>query len=341
LNRHPERSERTRFSTQSDQIATTAPTYNLLMLSPLAFELPALLLGLLFGSFLNVLISRLPRRESIVTPRSHCPHCSTPIRWYDNIPLLSWITLRARCRSCKQPISWRYPAVELAAGLWFFLIAARAASEGSRSRNLTAPGLGSPDIPLLIWAFSLAILGLLLIALIVIDWQHQLLPDALTFPGILLSFLLTSAGAIFVGPQRDIHLHRRNPLTSPGAVIDRGNLLLTGPEAVLGQWLLSVLAAAAVLLIIRAAYKLLRHRDGMGLGDVKLLAMIAAFLGFWPAMLALFLGVLLATLYAVNLLARRRADALTRLPFGSFLGAGGLLSALVGPQIIAWYKTLL
>lgn len=305
----------------------------------LAFTLPALGLGLLFGSFLNVLISRLPRRESIVTPRSHCPHCATPIRWYDNIPLLSWILLRARCRACKQPVPWRYPAVELAAGLWFVLVSLRCLTPSLV--GLYVQLTTEQYAMLAIRGISLAILGLLLIALIVIDWQHQLLPDALTFPGILLSFLLTSAEAIFISPDQAVHLHRRNPLTSPGATIDRGNLLLTGPEALLGHWLLSVVAAAAILLVIRAVYKLLRRREGMGLGDVKLLALIAAFLGFWPAILALFLGVLLATAYAVTLLARRRADALTRLPFGSFLGAGGLLSALLGPEIIAWYKTLL
>ncbi len=310
------------------------------MLSQSAFTLPALLLGLLFGSFLNVLISRLPRRESIATPRSHCPHCSTPIRWYDNIPLLSWITLRARCRACRQPIPWRYPLVELAAALWFFLLATRLKSFFDYAHNIDF-GLPPSIPPAVIQTMSLAILGLLLIALIVIDWQHQLLPDALTLSGIAISFLLTSAAAIFTGPAQDIHLHRRNPLSSPGAVIDRGNLLLTGPEAVLGRWLLSVLAAAALLLLIRALYKLVRHHEGMGLGDVKLLAMIAAFLGLWPALLALFLGVLAASLYAVTLLARRRADALTRLPFGSFLGASGLLSALFGPEVIAWYKTLL
>lgn len=308
---------------------------------PLSFalELSAFLLGLLFGSFLNVLISRLPRGESIVHPRSHCPDCDSPIRWFDNIPLLSFVGLRARCRSCKLPIPWRYFLVEFSAGVWFAIVALFFHRAHLAGLNVT---VGASDyIPLILISLSLAILGLLLIALIVIDWQHQLLPDALTFTGILLAFLLTSAQAIFTGPAQDIHLHRRNPLTSPGATIDRGNLLLTGPEALLGQWLLSVLAAAAVLLIIRALYKLLRHREGMGLGDVKLIALIAAFLGFWPAMLSLFFGVLTATIYAVVLLARRRADALTRLPFGSFLGAGGLLSALVGPAIIAWYKTLL
>ncbi len=310
------------------------------MPSPLAVALPALLLGLLFGSFVNVLISRLPRSQSIVTPGSHCPGCSSPIHWYDNIPLLSWILLRARCRSCKQPIPWSYPLVELAAALWFVAVAARLKLFLDFARNIDF-GL-PPSIPGgIIEASSLAVLGLLLIALIVIDWQTQTLPDALTFTGILLSFLLTAAQAVFVGPAEDVHLHRRNPLTSPGATIERGNLLLTGPEALLGRWLLSIVAAAAVLLLIRWLYRTLRRREGMGLGDVKLLAMIAAFLGFWPAILALFLGVLLATGYAVSLLARRRGNALTRLPFGSFLGAGGLLSALVGPEIIAWYKTLL
>ncbi len=319
----------------------TLAAYTPLMLSPLALELPAFLLGLLFGSFLNVLISRLPRHESIATPRSHCPRCHIPIRPYDNIPILSWIFLRARCRTCKAPIPWRYPAVELATGLWFLLLAKRLKLFLDFARNID---LGLPPSTALaaLQTVSLAILGLLLLALIVIDWQTLTLPDALTLPGILLSFLLTSAQAIFLDPKQfEIHLHRRNPLSSPGAVIDRGNLMLTGPEAVLGRWLLSVLAAAAILLVIRWLYLTLRHREGMGLGDVKLLALIAAFLGLWPALLALFLGLLLATAYALTLLARRRANTLTRLPFGSFLATGGLLAAVTGDRLIAWYRTLL
>ncbi len=304
-------------------------------------ELAAFLPGLLLGSFLNVIISRVPRGESIVKPRSHCPGCATPIRAYDNIPLLSWILLRGRCRTCGQPISPRYPLVELAAGLWFVVVASRLKLVLDFTRSFASGP--PPSVPSAIFeVVSLGIVGLLLIALIVIDWQHLLLPDALTFTGIFVSFLLTCGQAIFIDPsQYEVHLHGRNPLTSPGATIDRGNLLLTGPEAFLGRWLLSVLAAAAVLLVIRWLYRALRHREGMGFGDVKLLAMIAAFLGFWPAMLALFTGLLLATGYAVVLLARRRAGALTRLPFGSFLGAGSLISALFGPEIIAWYKHLL
>src|SRR5215469_5913608 len=93
------------------------------MLTLLAFELPAFLLGLLFGSFLNVCISRLPKHRSVVKPRSHCPKCLAPIKWYDNVPLLSWMMLRGKCRSCKASIPWRYPAVELATGLWFAFVA--------------------------------------------------------------------------------------------------------------------------------------------------------------------------------------------------------------------------
>src|ERR1700758_4893747 len=95
------------------------------MLTLLAFELPAFLLGLLFGSFLNVCISRLPEHRSVVKPRSHCPRCMATIRWYDNLPLLSWVLLAAKCRNCKAAIPWRYPAVELATGLWFLRVGAQ------------------------------------------------------------------------------------------------------------------------------------------------------------------------------------------------------------------------
>jgi leader peptidase (prepilin peptidase)/N-methyltransferase len=309
------------------------------MLSPLAFELPAFLLGLLFGSFLNVCISRLPEHRSISKPRSHCPHCLTTIHWYDNIPVVSWIVLRARCRHCKQPISWRYPAVELGVGLWF--VAAI-----DLSMHFVFPFVGPP---IMIWGpaevvtfFALAILGFLLIGLIVMDWQTHTLPDAFTLTGILLGFLLICVRAVFLGPHEDeLLLHGQNPLSSPGNVVDRGNVVLTGPEHLVLGRLLAITLAAAIPLLIRFAYKQLRHREGLGLGDVKLIAMIAAFLGFWPAVLALFLGAILCSTYALTLIARRRADALTRLPLGSFLAIGGLTAALIGTPLIAWYTTLL
>jgi leader peptidase (prepilin peptidase)/N-methyltransferase len=190
---------------------------------------------------------------------------------------------------------------------------------------------------------SLAILGFLLIGLMVMDWQTHLLPDAFTVTGLLISFLLACVRAFFLGPQEEqivLNSTKQLRLRSPGSFAAQGNVFLTGPEHLLGVWLLSVVGAAAILLLIRWGYKALRHREGMGLGDVKLLAMIAGFLGFWPALLALFLSTLAATAYALVLVARGRAGAATALPFGSFLCAGGLVTALFGGPVIAFYGSL-
>jgi leader peptidase (prepilin peptidase)/N-methyltransferase len=308
------------------------------MLTALAFELPAFLLGLLFGSFLNVCISRLPAHQSINKPRSHCPHCLANIRSYDNIPLLSWILLRAKCRHCKQTIPWRYPAVELATGLWFCYAAARLWFAFNPWTQEMTPSSTIMSFD----AVAILILGFLLIGLLVMDWQTHKLPDAFTLTGTVLGFVLICARAVFLGPHEDeLLLHGQNPLTSPGNVTDHGNVILTGPEHLVLGRLLAIVAAAGILLIIRFVYQQLRHREGLGLGDVKLIAMIAAFLGFWPAILALFLGSILCSAYALTLMLRRRADALTRLPLGTFLSIGGLLAALVGTPLIAWYSSLL
>jgi leader peptidase (prepilin peptidase)/N-methyltransferase len=301
------------------------------MLSPLAFELPAFLLGLLFGSFLNVCISRLPDHRSISKPRSHCPNCLTTIRWYDNIPLLSWLILRARCRNCKMPITWRYPAVELATGIWFAVI-------------WLHPHPATYDLQPLLHTLGLTILGFLLIGLLVMDWQTHTLPDAFTLPGIMIGFVLVCCRAVFLAPgEYDIVLNPRHSLrmSSPGSFVAKGNVFMTGPEHLVLGRLLAIVAAASIILLIRFSYQKLRHREGLGLGDAKLLAMIAAFLGFWPAVLALFVGVVLCGTYAVLLLARNKATATTRLPFGTFLSIGGLISALVGTSVIAWYTSLL
>ena len=162
----------------------------------------------------------------------------------------------------------------------------------------------------------MAILGFLLIGLMVMDWQTQRLPDAFTLTGIAIGFALTCVQAIF-------HLPNESPST----------LILGRIAAIAG--------AALVLLTVRWGYKALRKRDGMGLGDVKLLAMIAAFLGFGQTLLALFAGVLAASVYGIVLMARRRAGGATKLPLGSFLAAGGLFAALFGPRIIVWYMGLL
>jgi len=304
------------------------------------YELLGFLLGLLFGSFLNVCISRLPAHESIVSPRSRCPHCGHTIRWYDNIPLLSWLLLRARCRDCKAHISWRYPAVELAVGLWM----ASAATRLYEIRYALAID-GWVLVPEeTVRTIAFAILGFLLIGLMVMDWQTRRLPDAFTFTGIGLGFLITCVQAFFLMPgEGDIVMNPEHQLrlSSPGSFTAQGNVFMTGTEALIFGRIIAIACAALLLLAIRAIYKAVRGHEGMGLGDVKLLAMIAAFLGFAESLLALFLGVLAAAAFGIILLARKRAGAATRLPFGSFLAAGGLFAALFGARIVDWYAGLL
>ena len=309
------------------------------MLSRNLFELAGFLLGLLFGSFLNVCISRLPEHRSIVTPRSQCPACQHTIRPWDNIPLLSWILLRGRCRDCGQPVSWRYPAVELATALWF----ATAAHFIFYLHQNDSTGLGSADwINDYLGVALFAILGFLLLGLTVMDWQTHRLPDAFTLTGIATAFFLICTQAIFLGPtEAQINLTAHHiRMSSPGSFVERGNVFLTGPEHLIFGRLLAVSAVTILLLLIRVLYAKLRHREGLGLGDVKMLAMIAAFLGFAPALLTLFLATLLATLYALPKLLTRRATPLTRIPLGTFLGLAGLFSALYADPILTWYSSL-
>lgn len=307
------------------------------------FEVAGFGLGLLFGSFLNVCISRLPGHESIMKPRSRCPKCGHSIRWYDNIPLLSWVVLRAKCRDCGERISWRYPAVELAVGLWFAWHALAFVAL-YHMRNYTSD--------LQDWYFygrqceilGALILGFLLIGLMVMDWQTLRLPDAFTLPGIGIGFVLTCVQAWFLAPGvGDIVLNTTHQLrlSSPGSFQAQGNVFMTGPEAMVLGRVAAICGAALVLLGVRWAYKALRKREGLGLGDVKLLAMIAAFLGFGQSLLALFVGVLAASIYGLALIARRKASGGSKLPLGSFIAAGGLYAAIYGTGIVSWYMGLL
>ena len=303
-------------------------------------ELAAFFLGLLLGSFLNVCISRLPHGLSVVQPRSRCGSCEAPIAWYDNIPLLSWVLLAGKCRQCKAGIPWRYPAVELATGLWF------AVSTAVLHQSVFGTGTaltGDQSVRLVLDGVAVMLLGFGLIGLMVMDWQTQTLPDAFTLGGAALGFLIACTQGIFLDSgEGDIHLPRNSlRMSSPGSFAARGDVFLTGPEAlVLGRGL-AILGAAGVLLLIRATYKALRGREGMGLGDAKLLAMIAGFLGFGDAMLSFFFGMIACAGYAVYLLVRGRATAATKLPLGSFLAAGGLATALLGEAVLTWYKGLL
>jgi leader peptidase (prepilin peptidase)/N-methyltransferase len=313
------------------------------MLLTAAFELPAFLLGLLIGSFLNVCISRLPYHESISKPRSHCPRCMATIRWYDNVPLLSWILLAAKCRNCKSSIPWRYPLVELAVGIWFALCTVRLTLPLAVVFHLPIRVYAMYGTPaqLMIDGLGLAILGFLLIGLLVMDWQTHTLPDAFTITGIVIGFVLICIQSLFLGPHQDeVLLHGANPLTSPGGTVDSGNVVLTGAEHLILGRLLAIVLAGCIILVIRWLYKLVRGHEGMGLGDAKLMAMLAAFLGFWPAILAMLIGVILSAVYAVTLLARRRANSTTPLPLGTFLCIGGLFAALFAPPLITWYTSL-
>lgn len=251
------------------------------MISP--FSLAAAALGgLIAGSFLNVCIHRLPRRESVVAPGSRCPGCGVPLRWFDNIPVVSWVALGGRCRRCRTPISLRYPLVEVTAMLAAVAIVL-----------LTPPGV------LLV---SRLLFAALLIALFVIDLEHQILPNVLTVPGIAAGFLLST-----VAP--------------PGPA-----------SSAIGIGL-----GAGVLYGIAAGYYLVRREEGMGMGDVKMLAMIGAFLG-WPAVvLTLVLSSLSGAVIGIVLMAARGADMRYAMPFGTFLAIAAFIAMLAGDPIITWY----
>jgi leader peptidase (prepilin peptidase)/N-methyltransferase len=257
------------------------------MILRLVLDLYVAVLGLVAGSYLNVVIHRLPREQSTVLPRSRCPRCGALIRARDNLPLLSFLLLRGRCRVCLGPISWRYPLVEAATALLF---------------------LACVELFGLTWqAATAALFGALLIALAAIDYEHYLLPDLITLPG-LATGLLVSFWAPWIG-WRDAVL---------GAAIGGG-----------GLWLLA------------RGWVLLRGEEGMGLGDVKMLAMIGAFLGWQGVIVTVFLASFAGAAVGLTLIARRRLELQSKLPFGVFLSAGALVALFVGDDMVAAYARLL
>src|SRR5271166_4829961 len=291
-------------------------------------------LGLCFGSFLNVCIYRLPRGQSVVTPRSACPNCGDPIPLYHNLPVLSWLILRGKCRSCAQPISPRYLVVEILTGVLFlgcFL-----------------------HFGLTLAMLKCCVFGFLLLGLICTDAETKLLPDALTLPGLALGIAFS-----LLVPVNDLASRIIPALVSPAMRGEISWRLWSLADSVLG-------AAVGASFLYGAAAIYLRARgvEGMGFGDVKLMALIGAFLGTKLTVLTIFAASLGGSLFGLSTVlavwmkrvrrieargtppseARRRAWHSARLalryyemPFGVFLGSMALLSFVFGNRLLHWY----
>ena len=299
---------------------------------PIAGTAALFLLGLIFGSFLNVCIYRIPLGRSVVAPRSACPNCGTPIRAYDNIPIVGWLLLRGRCRSCKTKISSRYVAIELLTAFVFVACYWRAAN--------------------LLEAAKLCVFSFLVLGLIFIDAEHHLLPNRLTLPGLWVGLLFSLVIPVN-GVDTSLFWTIRHPLP---------------PQL---MWFInSVLGAAIGALLIYAAGELyfrLRGIEGMGFGDVKFMGMIGAFLGIKLTLFTILGASILGTLFgsaivlfvwqkrvrrrrravssAPNIYARswRSAQLMLRayeLPFGVFLGGVALAAVFFGEPLIHWYMAL-
>jgi leader peptidase (prepilin peptidase) / N-methyltransferase len=285
------------------------------------------ILGLLFGSFLNVCISRLPAHESIVTPRSRCPHCGRQIRAWDNIPVLSWILLNRRCRDCRAEISLRYPLVEIALPALWMLCYFRGGAV-----------LESPADA--IHFASSATFCFLLLGLAVMDLETMRLPDSFTRPGTVLAILFAA-----------MRLPEWIDASLPHLMLNLGPVpanrpLFTQPHLAIHAVLLtaaSALLGAGLILLIRWVYFILRKQEGIGLGDAKLMAMIAAWQGPAGALLVFFLAVVGAALYSIVMLAVRQISGdkglslSDRIPLGFFLCLASLFALFSGGSVIRWY----
>ncbi len=264
--------------------------------------------GLLIGSFLNVSIVRLPRGGSVVSPPSHCPRCREPIKFYDNIPVISFLLLRARCRRCGQPISWRYPIVELLNALFYVWI-------------VREFGLGGE-------AFILMVFCSALIVITFIDFDHQIIPDTITLPGILVG---VSIAPIFLSALNE-------PLP-----FDLGHLIPHASPHLIGflNSVIGMLCGALPLLVIGWIWEKLRHIEAMGGGDVKLMGMVGAFLGWKGALLTIMIGSLVGSVTGLALIMLKRHQMDKVIPFGPFLALGALVTAFYGPDILSWYLGLI
>jgi len=267
------------------------------------------ILGVIIGSFLNVVIHRVPLEESIVFPNSKCPACGGVIAFYDNIPLLSYIVLRGKCRGCKKHISIRYPFVELVNGLLFVAVA------WHDGLTFALP-------------FDLIFTSALL-ALVFIDAEHMLLPNAITYPGIIFAVVARLALPYLIG---NFHFDDL-PSLAQGA-------LATSPiwVASLAGAFLGALIGGGSLWLMGWTWEKLRGVEAMGLGDVKMMFMVGAYLGWRLTILTIFVGVLSGSVIGIVLMARQRQKNMQMLlPFGVFLGIGAIAALLFGSHIVEWY----
>lgn len=246
----------------------------------------AFLFGAIVGSFLNVCIFRLPQEQSIVSPPSHCPSCNYRIRWYDNIPLLSYLMLRGRCRGCGIKISLQYPLVELLNALLTLALFLR-----------FGPTL----------AFAVLVLFCSsLVVITFIDIEHQIIPDEISLPGIIIGFVCS------------FFLHGHSWLNS----------------------LLGILLGGGSLLLVAYGYQWLTGKEGMGGGDIKLLAMMGAFLGWKSILFIVFASSLVGSVIGITMMLVQKKDSKLAIPFGPYLALGAVLYIFYGRQLIHWYLSL-
>lgn len=253
----------------------------------------SILFGAMIGSFLNVCICRLPKEESIVRPGSHCPKCSIPIRFYDNIPVLSYILLRGRCRYCHAPISVQYPLVEGITALGSLLLFFKY----------------GPSITYLFYFLFVAVL----IAITVIDLYHQIIPDVISLPGIVIGLFGALATSL---------------LDTPSMAISQITFWTS---------LIGVISGGGSLFLVATVYQWLFKREGMGGGDVKLLAMIGAFLGWKAVILTIFLSSFIGSIIGITVILIKGKDFKYAIPFGPFLATGAVIALFWGEALIRWY----
>lgn len=232
--------------------------------------------GLIWGSFYNVCILRLPVGESVVRHGSRCPKCAKKILWYQNIPVLSWLALRGRCANCRQPISWEYPVVELATSALFILTALHF-------------GLGARFLGYIVFLSALLVVS-------VIDLHHRIIPDEISLPGILVGF---------------------------GASAWLGDI--TWVESLVG-----ILLGGGSFFLIAYGYEKLAGREGLGGGDVKLLAMIGAWIGYKNVFIVILLSSILGSLVGIVIMLFKGRDMKTAIPFGPFLSVSAALCVFSG-----------